>query len=124
MFGVAMEWSPLMGLLWALIWGYVMDTLAGEFWGFHVGSYVVAICLVNIAAERFEFYNVLYQLAFVGVCALGQSVALGLFLSLASSGGEGMVWSMWASLLMRALLITALAPMILHPFGKMQKKRG
>ncbi len=89
MFGVAVEWSPFLSIIWASAWGFIADTLSGKFWGFHVGAYVVAICLVNITAERFELHNPLYQMLFVGACAFGQSVALGLFLIVRSAGADG-----------------------------------
>jgi len=114
MFGVAIEWSPFMSLLWAFFWGYVMDTLSGKFWGFHVGSYVAAICLVNIAIERFEVHNPFYQMSFVGVCALGQSFVLGLFLLFEPSGSLVVV-STWRSLAIRSLVMMLLTPAILFP---------
>ena len=114
MFGAAVEWSPVLSILWASLWGFVLDTLSGKFWGFHVGSYVVVICLVNITTERFEYRNPIYQILFVGVCALGQSIALGLFLffqvpqqfNIASTG---------MSLVMRSVFMMILAPLITYP---------
>ena len=97
MFGIAVEWSPVLSIVWASAWGFVADALSGKFWGFHVGSYVVAICLVNITAERFEFHNPLYQMLFVGACALGQSIALCLFLLVAAPEQVAMP-SIYASL--------------------------
>ena len=114
MFGVAVEWSTPLGLLWALIWGYVVDVLSGEFWGFHVGSYLVAICLVNMTSERFELSNPLYQMALIGVCALGQSLALGFFFLLTPS--ETMSGpSVWMHLGVRAVLMAFFAPLIIYP---------
>jgi rod shape-determining protein MreD len=114
MFGVAVEWSTPFSLLWALAWGYVADVLSGEFWGFHVGSYLVAVCLVNLTAERFEFDNPLYQMAFTGVCAVGQSIALGFYFLLTPSE-SGSVSSMWMHLAVRSLLMSVFAPLILAP---------
>lgn len=114
MFGIAVEWSPPLCIAWALSWGFVMDALSGEFWGFHVGSYVAAICLVNITVERFEFQNPLYQMAFVGLCALGQSVALGVYLIFSPSGAVS-VASVWMSLAIRAIFIAVLAPFLIYP---------
>lgn len=114
MFGTAIEWPPVLTLAWASWWGFVLDTLSGKFWGFHVGSYVVAVCLVNIAAERFELYNPLYQMLFVGACALGQSVALGLFLLL-EAPSQIEVSSTYLSLIIRSFLMMLLTPLITYP---------
>ena len=114
MFGVAVEWSPVLSIVWALVWGFVGDTLSGKFWGFHVGSYVVVICLVNITADRFEFHNPVYQMLFVGACALGQSVALGLFL-LVEAPEQLTMTSIYVGLLLRSVVTMLLAPIITYP---------
>jgi rod shape-determining protein MreD len=114
MFGIAVEWSPVLSIVWALLWGFILDTLSGKFWGFHVGSYVVTICLVNITAERFEYHNPVYQMLFVGACALGQSVALGLFLFFEAPERMGISF-IWISLLARTILMMMLAPLITYP---------
>ncbi len=119
MFGIAVEWPPLLSLLWACVWGYAVDALSGKFWGFHVGSYVVAVCMVNIAVEKFEFHNPLYQVSFVGVCALGQSAALGLYLCCEPVS----IASMWISLVIRSMVTMALAPFIIYPVWNMNKHR-
>lgn len=114
MFGVALEWPPVASIFWAFLWGFAMDTLSGKFWGFHVGSYVVAACLVNIATEKFEFQNPLYQMSFVGVCALGQSMVLGLFLLFEPSGSL-VVAATWKSLVIRSVMMMILCPLIVYP---------
>lgn len=114
MFGTAIEWPPVMTLAWASGWGFVLDNLSGKFWGFHVGSYVVAVCLVNIAVERVELYNPLYQMLFVGACALGQSVALGLFLFL-EAPSQIEASSTYLSLILRSFLMMLLTPLITYP---------
>jgi rod shape-determining protein MreD len=114
MFGVASEWSPLPSLFWAFLWGFVVDTLSGKFWGLHVGSYVVAVSLVNIAAEKFECKNPVYQMGFVGLCALGQSAVLGLYLIFEPSGPTVLATT-WNSLIIRSILMTLVSPMILYP---------
>lgn len=114
MFGTAIEWPPVLTLAWASGWGFVLDTLSGKFWGFHVGSYVVAVCLVNIAIERFELYNPLYQMLFVGACAVGQSLALGLFL-LIEAPSQIEISSSYLSLLIRSFLMMLLTPIITYP---------
>lgn len=114
MFGIAVEWPPVLSVLWAFLWGYVMDTLSGKFWGLHVGSYVFAVCLVNITAEKFEFHNPVYQMIFVGLCALGQSLVLGLFLLFEPSGST-VVASSLHSLVLRSLLMTILSPVVIYP---------
>jgi rod shape-determining protein MreD len=114
MFGVAVEWPPFVSLLWAFLWGFTLDTLSGNFWGFHVGSYVMIICMVNIAVEKLEFQNPLYQMSFVGICAFGQSIALGLFLTFESSGSVSSA-SIWMNLLLRSFIMTIMAPLIALP---------
>jgi rod shape-determining protein MreD len=114
MFGAAVEWSPVLSIVWASWWGFILDTLSGRFWGFHVGSYVVAVCLVNITTERFEHHNPIYQMFFVGICALGQSVALGLFLFF-QAPQECEIASMTVSLAIRSVITMMLAPLITYP---------
>jgi len=114
MFGTAVEWSPLLSVVWASAWGFIVDALSGKFWGFHVGTYVVAVCLVNITAERFEYHNPVYQVLFVGACALGQSGALGLFL-LFEAPGQIDFASTCRSLLARSVVMMVVAPLITYP---------
>ena len=120
MFGVAMEWSPLTGLLWACLWGYIADVFSGEFWGFHVVSYVIAVCLVNIAVEKFEFHNPFYQMCFVGACALGQSLILGLFL-LFQPASPFLVLSTWHSLTLRSIVTALISPLLIYPVWNTKK---
>jgi rod shape-determining protein MreD len=114
MFGVAIEWPPVLSIFWAFLWGFAMDTLSGKFWGFHVGSYVVAACVVNISSEKFEFQNPLYQMSFIGLCALGQSMVLGFFLLFEPSGSL-VVASTWKNLLIRSVMMMVLCPLIVYP---------
>jgi rod shape-determining protein MreD len=116
MFGVAVSWTPVGGLLWAAFWGFVVDNFSGEFWGLHVGSYMVAVCLVNMASEKFDCYNPFYQMGLVGLCALGQSVALGLFLSFVPMDISSLA-SIWISLGIRTLLSISLAPLLIYPIA-------
>jgi len=114
MFAVAVQWTPLPGVLWAGFWGFAVDSFSGEFWGLHVGSYMVAICLVNMAFEKFDFYNPLYQMGLVGLCALGQSIALGLYLSFIPMDLPSLI-TIWISLGIRTLLSVTLAPFLIYP---------
>jgi rod shape-determining protein MreD len=114
MFGVAVEWSPLAGLLWAGGLGFVVDVFSGEFWGLHVGSYIVTVCLVNMASENFDCSNPAYQLGLVGLCGLGQSIALGLFLSYVPTDSATLT-SIWVSLCIRTLLSATIAPLLIYP---------
>lgn len=98
----------------------MLDTLSGKFWGFHVGSYVVAVCLVYAASEKFELQNPLYQMLFVGLCALGQSVVLGLFLMLEPYSLVG-ISPICQDLLIRSLFIMLLSPFIIYPIGNGKK---
>lgn len=114
MFGVAAECSPVMSLVWALVWGYALDTLSGKFYGFHVGSYVLAVCLVKVGAERLELQNPIYQMTFVGICALAQSFALWIFLCFDSMDTYGGV-ATWLNSLFRCALTTLVAPLVIYP---------
>ncbi|MGV8073639.1 MAG: hypothetical protein AB2L11_03615 [Syntrophobacteraceae bacterium] len=120
MFGVAMEWPLFMSLFWASMWGLAMDTMSGKLWGFHVVSYVVSVCLVNTATEKFEFHNPLYQMGFIGSCAMGQSFVLGLFLVLEPTGSTEIA-SIWKSLALRAVLMTFVSPLIIYPLWTTRK---
>lgn len=115
-FGVALEWPPFLSLFWACLWGLAADSLSGKFWGFHVASYVFAVCFVNVAAEKLEFQNPIYQMSFIGSCALGQSLVLGLFL-LFEPAGLMTVSAAWKSLVLRAVLMTLISPLILYPLA-------
>jgi rod shape-determining protein MreD len=114
MYAVAVEWSPLGGLLWACFWGFVVDNFCGEFWGLHVGSYTVMLCLVHIVSDRFDRYNPVYQAGLVGLCALGQSIAIGLFLSFVPMDVPSLT-SIWISLGIRTLLSSTIAPFLIYP---------
>ncbi len=114
MFAIAVEWPPLPGVLWARFWGFVVDTFSGEFWGLHVGSYMATVCLVNMASEKFEWRNPLYQMGLVGLCTLGQSIALGLFLSFVPMDLPSLT-SIWISLGIRTLLTMTISPFLIYP---------
>lgn len=120
MLGVATEWSLAAGLVWALLWGYVFDALSGKFWGFHVVSYVIAVCLVHISIEKFEFQNPLYQMVVVGCCALGQAVVLWLYL-LVEPQTSALDAQVWQSLVIRSLVMAAVAPLVIHPIARWGK---
>ncbi len=117
MFAVAIEWPPFAGLVWASVWGYMIDNFSGEFWGLHVASYMVTICLVNMASDRFDCQNPVYQMGLVGMCALGQSVALGLFISFVPMDLQSLT-STWISLGIRTLLSMTVAPFVIYPILK------
>lgn len=117
MLGVAMEWSLAAGLVWALLWGYVLDILSGKFWGFHVLSYVVAVCLVHISIERFEFRNPLYQMVMVGGCAVGQAVVLWLYL-LVEPQTSALDPRVWQSLTVRSVVMAVVAPLFIYPVNR------
>lgn len=123
MLRLSVEWPPIASFIWAAVWGYVMDVLSGQFWGFHVGSYMVTACLVTLASERLELDNIGYQVAFVGLCAVGQALALGLFLTLSPAVVDPPA-SIWFHLILRSLVITVLAPIILWPVAWMRGNRG
>ena len=113
MFAIAVEWPPLAGVLWAGFLGFVVDNFSGEFWGLHVGSYTVTVCLVNMASRRFDWPNPLYQMGLVGLCALGQSIALGLFLSFVPMDVPELN-SIWIGLGIRTLLSVTIAPFLIY----------
>jgi rod shape-determining protein MreD len=114
MFGIAITWPPLASLSWAFIWGFAVDTLSGKFWGFHVGSYVVAVCLVNVASEKFELQNPLYQMLLVGIGAFGQSLSLCLFLLLEPYTMVDLS-SIWKELIIRSFFIMLFSPFVIYP---------
>jgi rod shape-determining protein MreD len=113
-FAIAVECSPLAGVFWAGLLGFIVDDFSGEFWGMHVGSFTVTVCLVNMASERFDWRNPAYQAGLVGLCALGQSLALGLFLSFAPVDVPAPT-SIWINLGIRALLSATIAPFLIYP---------
>ncbi len=114
MFAVAVEYPPLTALLWAGGLGFVADVFSGEFWGLHVGSYIISVCLVQMAAGGFESDNPAYQMFLVGLCALGQSIALGLFLSYVPTDSATLA-SIWVGLSVRTLLCATIAPLLIYP---------
>lgn len=122
-FGVALQWPLLPGLLWACVWGYIADTLSGKLLGFHVLSYVVAVCLVNVSAERFELENPLYQMALVGGCAVGQALVLGLFLFL-DPAGSALTLSAWQNLILRSIFMTLVTPFVIFPLAGYNRING
>lgn len=114
MLASAVGWSPIGGLLWAAFWGFLADNFSGQFWGLHVGSYAVAVCLVHLASERFDCYNPLYQMGLAGLCALGQAAALGLFLSFVPMDFFSLT-EIWISLGIRTVLSMTTAPFLIYP---------
>ncbi|MFP5214124.1 MAG: rod shape-determining protein MreD [Acidobacteriota bacterium] len=119
-FVTAIQWTPVPSVLWACFWGFIMDVFSGEFWGFHVGSYIFVTCMVNVASEKLEFQNPLYQMIFVGLCALGQSLALGFFFLLQPLSGVSAA-SLWLNLLLRSLWIMFLTPFVVFPIWNPKK---
>jgi rod shape-determining protein MreD len=113
MFAIGVEWPPLAGVLWAGFLGFVVDNFSGEFWGLHVFSYTVTVCMVNMASKRFDWANPAYQMGLVGVCALGQSIALGLFLSFVPMDVPELT-SIWIGLGIRTLLTVTIAPFLIY----------
>ncbi|MCL5405179.1 MAG: rod shape-determining protein MreD [Deltaproteobacteria bacterium] len=114
MFALAVECSPLSGVLGAGLLGFTADVFSGEFWGLHVGSYIVTVCLVYMASENFDWRNPAYQMGLVGLCAFGQSVALGLFVSYVPMDSVTLT-SIWVSLGIRTLLSAIIAPLLIYP---------
>jgi rod shape-determining protein MreD len=114
MFVAAIEYTPFAALLWAGVLGFVVDVFSGEFWGLHVGSYIVAVCLTNIASSSFDWDNPVYQMFLVGLCALGQSIALGLFFSYVPTDSATLA-SIWVALSIRTVLCSTVAPLLIYP---------
>jgi hypothetical protein len=79
-----------------------------------VGSYMLTVCLVHMVSDRFERCNPAYQAGLVGLCALGQSIALGLFLSFVPMDLPSLT-SIWISLGIRTLLTATIAPFLIYP---------
>jgi len=122
MVAIALDWSLFPSFLWAFLWGFALDTFSGKFWGLHVGTYIVAVCLVNIASDRLELHTPVYQIAFAGLCAIGQSVVLSMFLLLEPSDFVAPI-SAWNGIVMRSLFIMILAPLVLLPVWVTKKSR-
>jgi len=121
MFVIAVEYPPLAGVLWAGFLGFVVDNFSGEFWGLHVGSYTVTVCLVNMASKRFDWANPAYQMGLVGLCALGRSIALGSFLSFFPMDIDALT-SIWIGLGIRTLLSVTIAPFLIYAMLNPRKK--
>ncbi|SPF47275.1 conserved membrane hypothetical protein [Syntrophobacter sp. SbD1] len=120
MFAIADEFPPLTGVLLGGLLGFVVDNFSGEFWGLHVGSYVVTVCLVNMASEKFDWRNPAYQMGLIGLCALGQSIALGLFLSFVPMDAPALT-SIWTGLGVRTILSAIIAPFLIYPMLNTRK---
>jgi len=114
MFAIAVECSPLAGVLWAGLLGFVVDNFSGEFWGMHVGSYTITVCLVNMASEKFDWRNPAYQMGLIGVCAFAQSLALGFYLCFVPMDVPEQT-SIWIGLGIRTLLAATIAPFLIYP---------
>lgn len=121
MFGVALRKPPHAGLLWAFAWGYVIDVFSGKLWGFHVVSYVLTASLVYVGAQRIEFQNTGYQVVFMGLCSIGQSAVLGLFLWVSFSSSHVLSPALCASLVVRSLIMIVLCPLIIRPLREAKK---
>ena len=117
MFGAAVELSPALGLVFAVLFGYVADVFSGRFWGFHIASYVATVSLVSVTGARVEFRNPAFQAFLVGLCSLGQSAALGVYLWLRAPG-EDLPLPLAGSLGVRAAVMTALGPLIVALVGR------
>ncbi len=120
MFTIGVECSPLAGVLWAALLGFVVDNFSGEFWGMHVGSFTITVCLVNMASEKFDWCNPAYQMGLIGLCAFAQSLAIGLFLCFVPMEVPAQT-SIWISLGIRALLSATIAPFIIYPILNSRK---
>lgn len=110
----AVGWSPLPGLAWAAFWGFLADNFSGQLWGLHVCSYAVAVCLVHLASDRFDCYNPIYQAFLAGICVLGQSIAIGLYLSFVPQDLPTLT-DIWISLGIRTVLCMTLTPLLVYP---------
>jgi rod shape-determining protein MreD len=121
MFGIALTQPPIACLSWAFAWGFVLDVFSGKFWGFHVVSYVITACTVYLGSQKMELHNPLYQMIFMGLCALGQSAVLGLFLWAEPSTSYLLSPSIWISLGMRSALMLLLCPLIIYPIRRNRK---
>ncbi len=120
-FGVALRKPPIAGLAWAFIWGYIMDVLSGKLWGFHVVSYMLTAVLVYLGSQRMEFQNITYQVVFLGLCSIAQSVVLGLFMLIGHSSNDVLSPGLWVGLAVRSLIMIVLCPLIIHPLREMKK---
>ncbi len=69
---IAAVMKPLGHLLFAIVLGYLLDTLSGRLWGFHIATYVCAVAFIHLTSNRAEMRSLLYQLILTGFCALIQ----------------------------------------------------
>lgn len=113
----ALEMPLPFAVCWSLIWGLVMDTFTGRLWGLHLGSYLLAVVLVYVAEDRFELRNMAYRLVCVGLCALLESVGVGVY-SVIVSAAPPYDPAIWFPLVVRVLGLLLVTPLINYPFEK------
>jgi rod shape-determining protein MreD len=119
MLGLALKLSPTEGLLGAFIWGYIMDVFSGKFLGLHVGTYLIVVRSVHATMQKIEFHNPFYQMSFILLCVLGQSIVLGLFLWIKAPVPLVME-SFLKNLGIRSLITTILTPLVVSPILRMR----
>lgn len=111
--GCALQVPFIFGIHYALLMGFIMDVFSGKFWGFHVGSYVITVILVNKVLAKFEVTSSVYQMLLAGLSAAGQSAALAMVL-MWTQDSLMLSWADWANLVVRSLLMMFLAPLVIH----------
>jgi rod shape-determining protein MreD len=111
--GLALQLPLFLSIAWAMLVGYAADVFSGQFWGFHVCSYIFAVFLVTTILQKLELNHFFYQMLLAGCCTLFQSFLLVGFLWFT---GQALFlsWSLWATLGVRLLLMMVLAPVIVH----------
>jgi len=72
--GVAPVLTPIYHLLFAVLTGYILDTLSGRLWGFHIATYICAVAFVHLAADETEVKSLPYQIILTAVCVAIQEV--------------------------------------------------
>jgi len=111
--GLALQLPLLLSIAWAMLVGYAADVFSGQFWGFHVCSYIFAVLLVTKILQKLKLDHFFYQMLLGGCCALFQSFLLAGFLWFTGQVSF-LSWSLWATLVVRLLLMMLLAPVVVY----------
>jgi hypothetical protein len=71
---VAPVLKPLHHLLFAVSTGYILDTLSGRLWGFHIATYICAVAFMHLAADEIEMRSLPYQVVLTALCVIIQEI--------------------------------------------------
>lgn len=71
--------SPFAHLVSAVAIGYVVDTLAGRLWGFHVATYVIISSIMHATSEQVDIHSSFYQILLIGCYVMLQQFCIFLY---------------------------------------------